>query len=1161
MLNSIVNIRRFFQLLIIHRLWLGGFLWCLLLALIWWWGDSLAIGDARPLASVAARSMFTLLWLSLTLGLLCWHFYRHGRQMSGSLQEAETESELTHGRAMVRQSAYLHKWLALLGERQGRKGVRALPWYLLLGDRASGKTTLLQRANPANSLDPKLEPELRELAQDQWVSCWAGAKAIMVDPSGELITQPGVTGGEARSQGEVLWHQLLGWFAARQGRPLNGLVLTVDLAWLAQAGAEERKGYVQLMGKRLQEITTLLDCQLPLYVCFTKLDLLRGFDRVYGQLDRATREAVLGVTFTSDVHKGSDWRSELSQFWLQWIDHLNRLLPELMQMQGEVSQREALFSFVRQLAGLKEVVSSMLEEMLAFDLDSSLLFRGVYLTSVYQHGVPFDGFSRAATRRYGLPEPVYPMQRGEAGPYFVRHLFSSCFFPEAHLAGERRQHKQLARRRLVVGAGLFILVALPLLLGWHHYYRLNKAAGERVLAQAHAFTTTAELPTHQALGFSLLPRLGVIREATLTFGNYRERTPLLADLGLYQGDEIGPVVERSYLQLLSLQFLPSLMQGLQQDLQLAPPGSEEKLGVLRVMRMLDDASGRNKALVSQYMAKRWQKAYPGLGREQEALLAHLDYALEHTDWHGARVARDQAAILAFAPFDKPIYEAQRELGRLPMYQRLYQELELKAAELPSGNLSVRDEVGESFDQVFTLADESSGHIPGMLTYPGFTGYFIGQSKVLSELCAADAWVLGERAYLSEADRQEILRQVGERYVTDYVNYWQTLLLDLEVQPLQSPEHALQLLEVITSPDQPLVRVLSMLDANTRRRDPQIAIGSSLQAVASQIDRPFAQSTSVLRPRGELEPLSQEVNQKLIELRNYLAAIVRAPEPGLSALKAVELRVANQHADPVFALQQYARNLPEPLDRWVGQIAEQSASLLLQQATASLNQEWQDKVLTPFNSQLAGRYPFDPHASKDVPLSEMERFFAPGGTLDSFYQTRLRPLLESGLFNGDSGSPLLVELNEQMVQAERIRHTFFTPQGKLEVQFALEPIELTANKRRSVLNLDGQLLDYAHGRRSKVPLVWPNTMRDGAESKVTLVPASGDRSPRSEGAVGPWAMFRLMDKGEVTRLSDATFDIRFPVDNGAMSYRVYTDGALNPFSGGLFSRFKLPALLY
>lgn len=130
-----------------------------------------------------------------------------------------------------------------------------------------------------------------------------------------------------------------------------------------------------------------------------------------------------------------------------------------------------------------------------------------------------------------------------------------------------------------------------------------------------------------------------------------------------------------------------------------------------------------------------------------------------------------------------------------------------------------------------------------------------------------------------------------------------------------------------------------------------------------------------------------------------------------------------------------------------------------------------------------------------------------------------------------------------------------------MQFALEPIELTANKRRSVLNLDGQLLDYAHGRRSKVPLVWPNTMRDGAESKVTLVPASGDRSPRSEGAVGPWAMFRLMDKGEVTRLSDATFDIRFPVDNGAMSYRVYTDGALNPFSGGLFSRFKLPALLY
>ena len=42
----------------------------------------------------------------------------------------------------------------------------------------------------------------------------------------------------------------------------------------------------------------------------------------------------------------------------------------------------------------------------------------------------------------------------------------------------------------------------------------------------------------------------------------------------------------------------------------------------------------------------------------------LDYALDHTDWHGARAARDPAAITAFIPFKEPVYGAQRELGKL-----------------------------------------------------------------------------------------------------------------------------------------------------------------------------------------------------------------------------------------------------------------------------------------------------------------------------------------------------------------------------------------------------------------------------------------------------------------------------------------------------------------
>lgn len=173
------------------------------------------------------------------------------------------------------------------------------------------------------------------------------------------------------------------------------------------------------------------------------------------------------------------------------------------------------------------------------------------------------------------------------------------------------------------------------------------------------------------------------------------------------------------------------------------------------------------------------------------------------------------------------------------------------------------------------------------------------------------------------------------------------------------------------------------------------------------------TNAALSGRGEQGPLISEVNQKLVELQHYLELIVNATEPGQSALKAVQLRMTNKYADPVFALQQYARSLPAPLDRWVGQLSEQSSRLVIDLAMSSLNQEWQDKVLAPFNSQLAGRYPFDPSSNKDVPLSEMERFFAPNGTLDSFYLVNLKPMVESGLMEGEFSSPIQAELVKQL----------------------------------------------------------------------------------------------------------------------------------------------------
>lgn len=80
----------------------------------------------------------------------------------------------------------------------------------------------------------------------------------------------------------------------RRRQPLNGLVLTLDISWLAQAGVADRKAYAQVMRARLQEISVNINTRLPVYIALTRLDMLSGFDKVYRQLNRDARQAVLG---------------------------------------------------------------------------------------------------------------------------------------------------------------------------------------------------------------------------------------------------------------------------------------------------------------------------------------------------------------------------------------------------------------------------------------------------------------------------------------------------------------------------------------------------------------------------------------------------------------------------------------------------------------------------------------------------------------------------------------------------------------------------------------------------------------------------------------------------------------------------------------------------
>lgn len=1163
-----------------------------LLVATWWLAPRWSFNGGYPFAAWQMRALVTLAVVLLVA--MVWGIVLARRLRKVNLEKADQQREQEDPILPMerKQQRLLDRQLAALKSNlPGRKGLYRLPWYLVIGLEDAGKTSLIQRAGQTYTLT-NVTRNNRTDRNPFGFDWWIGDDGVLIDPDGALLDQNPEQGESAEVQ-QRLWQHFMSWLEHnRPQRPLNGVVVTVDLAELSMLGEQEREGRAILLRTRLRELMDQLGSRLPVYVSFTKMDLLYGFAPFARSLDKQEKEQALGFTFTIGNRSDQDhWLDEFSEQFTLLVEGLGDRLPKILANTRDAEERAAAYSFTRQMAGLKPVLEHYLTQLLSADAFSTpALVRGTYFTSVLQEGVPEDAFVSAAAANYRMVGPIQPAQRsGKSLSLFTRHLFPGIIYPEAGLAGDNRRVVQRRQNRIAMASVVAIFAGAGMIAGWQHYFIRNAEAATEVEARVRAFVDDWQPVGIEpdSTGRNLLEPLDELREATLAFGGYREEWPMVAQMGLYQGRRIGPKVEASYLDMLSYQYLPAIMLGVMTEMSKASQDSHERLEHLRVLRMLYDGSGRRENIVTRYMSDFWQRHFPGQRNVQKRLMDHLRYAMAHTDL--ARMAEhgDETADMVLAPFRSTVRWAQNELGRVSTSDRVYRDLETSADQQFEAPLDLARASGPAFSSSFQTAvasDKSASDgfrttdplvIPALLTREGLNKWFLGQSRSATELALIDAWVLGRRddVHFSDADEEELLAQLQTRYAKHYVDAWRGALSHFTVRRFQDLNHGVRILESLSSGDRPLARLLEKVRDNTvfiphtggnTETGRNILEQSPHFRMLNDIQRQFSDLNQLTRKVGDQPSGLEQITKILSDLHQYLRNIQEAPDVGKAALAAARARLGLQGADPIFVLQRMADNQPEPLKRILHRVANESWRVVLDQAVAQLEREWYRNVFQPFQQNLAGRYPLSPDATESVALADFERFFGSDGILETFYENKLKLFLEDypeQVAHARTRSLVRRDVLKALDRAKRIRSAYFTLNGNLDVEFALEPLNLSANKRRSVVNVDGQLVEFSHGPRQNTPLVWPNTLRDTVESRITLVPIQVNRSPRSLSESGPWALFRLLDRADITGVSDSAVDVRFKVDDGEMRYRLHAASNINPFTQQLLAGYRLPRSLY
>jgi len=1167
--------------------WLISLLGILALALlIWFIGPLLAIADWEPFASRLNRLLAILVMLGLWgLNQLRQHLRArlNNKQLveglagtAGDTTQVAVVAEVAELKARFDEAlAVLKK--ARLDHRRGHHYLYQLPWYIIVGPPGSGKTTALLNSGLHFPLAEHLgKGEIQGVGGTRNCDWFFTDTAILLDTAGRYVTQD-----SHQAVDSAAWTSFLDLLKKhRRRRPINGVLVAISVLDLLQQNNLEQVEQARTIKQRIQELYQHLGIRFPIYVLFTKCDLLAGFMEFFSDLGREERAQVWGMTLPFDDAESS--LGVLTNFAAEFDaleQRLNARLLTRLQQERDSQNRNLLYLFPQQFSSLKSTVERFLNAVFQPSrFEERTLLRGVYFTSGTQEGTPIDRIMGALAATFGLDRQTAPRFSGIGKSYFINRLLRDVIFQEAGLAGiNLRLERRRAWLQRGAYAGALVLTGLLAALWFTSYVRNSNYINE-VNQQVQQLQTGLQnlSSSNRRDVLAVLPLLDAARTIP---GGYQDRdkgTPLLMGLGLYQGEKLGAeAAVAAYRRLLDTVFLPCILLRLKEQLDQRSANPDYLQEALKVYLMLNDPAHFNASTVKNWLIQDWSRQ--ANTEQRQSLQDHLDALLEKLP-----------VPLPVDPDTELIQRVRERLSQIPLAQRLYARLkgERSSDNLPPFRIS--EAAGRDAPLVFVRRSGQplSEGVPGFYTSAGHHRFTQANQEQLKEL-VTESWVWGPQAqgFSRPEQLQQLSEQVHRLYLRDYTQSWETLLADIDIRSPTNLSEAVAITNVLSGADSPLLNLLRAVDREIsleqRASEEQELVKKTTDKLTEQaiskapaLDQgtgagatPAKPVTAVEERFASLHRLVQSqgldaVRSLLNELFVYLNAIAGAADQGGAVLNAAK----NQASGVISKLQLEASRQPSPLNRWLQMLAEDSSRLILGGVRDQLNTIWTAEVLPFCRQGIENRYPLVRSSPSEITLEDFGHFFGPGGLMDKYFQTNLQAFVDTSQTpwrwrgTGSTGPGITAEALAQFQRAAAIREAFFRGGGPTPVvRFTLKPITMDVDANQFLLELDGQQTTYSHGPVKPVALQWPGP-QGSSRVQIQFSPPSGNgRSGLT--LDGPWAWFRLLDQAEISRTPEPErLLVTFKVDERWARYELRASSAFNPFGLKELEQFQCPQRL-
>lgn len=729
-----------------------------------------------------------------------------------------------------------------LGDQTGKAALYELPWYMVIGNPAAGKSSaVLHSGLKFPFMEKTNNLSVKGVGGTRNCDWFFSTEGILLDTAGRYSAYE-----DDRSE----WLSFLNLLKKNRPKaPINGIIIAVSIAELTKNDPSYALDLAKNLRSRVQDLTEQLEVYAPVYVVFTKMDLVSGFRDFFNDYEQEERNQVWGATIPYPEDPDNiNITDVFEEHFGVLINGLKDLSTTKLSLRHQRTVSPSLMTFPMEFQSLRPMIRTLMHALFEDNpFQFKPILRGFYFTSALQEGQVSSQMTLQMVQNYDLHPPAVPLnvqQESADKPYFLHDLFSKVILKDKHLVKQHKNRNKRSHRAIATLASVVVLCAAVGVWTWS--YANNKQLTERVEADLQQVAQIQKDSNGDLQ--SQLESLTILQSRIEQLEGYDSDRPLSLGFGLYQGDKLKQKLLAEYYNGIGIIVLAPTKQNIEKFLtevntnaaqlkvqevetseeasetinnsdtyiQSDPTDVEDAYNALKAYLMLSNHEHLETSHLSDQMTRFWrtwlESNRADMPRDKMIRQAEriLSFTLAHVDDPAFPLIQNDLGLV-----DKTRMNLSKVSKGMPARERVYSEIKMRSsARFPAVT------VAQITQNTANEALLGSYVISGTFTKQAWESFISDEiDKAATNKIVADDWVLATSSQddLTLTGSPEQIRQyLVSRYKQEYITEWKRFLSQVYIRDSEGfDDHAILLNQLSNATDSPLKTLFETVNRQTQ----------------------------------------------------------------------------------------------------------------------------------------------------------------------------------------------------------------------------------------------------------------------------------------------------------------------------------------------------------